>query len=225
MTTFLRSADSPRLTRVLVVLFILLSCLTVWQIWSGTRTQQDLDVIEDQLTELCEEGAIDCEGTRGLPGPKGVAGTGIISVICDEETGRFRVEYTSGRIEGIGDCIAEAGPQGPRGLTGARGPRGFTGATGPRGRQGDSIRGPRGPRGFSGPPGRRGPQGNPGKSGISNGNNARYMTEAEVYAAIRFSVAPLVTEAELERAIARAMGAVLSEVRAMFNEAESAPPA
>lgn len=105
--------------------------------------------VADQLTELCETGKIDCEGTRGLPGPKGTPGIGITRQRCDYATGRFEFTYTNGMTRQIGDCVAEDGARGPRGL---RGPQGFRGEEGPRGPRG--FRGQKGKPGgvFTGPP-------------------------------------------------------------------------
>lgn len=55
--------------------------------------------------------------------------------------------------------LADQGPQGPKGDTGARGPQGAPGATGATGAQG--------PKGDTGAAGAQGPQGMPGAAGIS----------------------------------------------------------
>lgn len=151
-------------TRVLVVLFIILSTLTVWQIWEGSQTRSDVDLVRDQLAELCSSGSIDCAGTRGLPGTDGTPGTGIRDISCWQ--GQFRFELTNGRVVNIGDCVAQDGRDGRDGKDGARGPRGFTGPTGKTG-----ARGPRGFPGKQGPRGPRGPKGSPGNSG--HGHNHR----------------------------------------------------
>jgi hypothetical protein len=105
-----------------------------------------IDNVEAHLEELCLEGAIDCSGTKGLPGSKGVPGTGVRDIRCEE--GRFRFYLTNGSRDIVGDCIANTGPPGPRGPQGVRGPRGFTGQQGQKG-----DRGPRGPKGRRGKPG------------------------------------------------------------------------
>lgn len=106
-----------------------------------------VDNVTANLEELCEDGAIDCSGSTGLPGSKGVPGTGIRDIQCVQ--GRFRFILTNGSRDIVGDCVANTGPQGPRGKQGVRGPRGFTGHQGPQGN-----RGPRGPKGRRGEPGK-----------------------------------------------------------------------
>ena len=145
---------------VIIIVFFVLSGLTVWQIWQSERTKNDVQLVREQLQELCSSGAIDCTGQKGLPGPEGIPGTGIRDVTCDRESGQFRIEYTNGRTERFGDCVAEAGPRGP---VGDRGPRGFIGPQGLRGLTG--ARGPAGPRGAAGPAGPTGPAGPRGATG------------------------------------------------------------
>lgn len=58
------------------------------------------------------------------------------------------------------DVDSVAGPQGPKGDTGARGPKGDTGEQGPKGDTGEQ-----GPQGETGP---QGPKGDPGESNISD---------------------------------------------------------
>jgi hypothetical protein len=108
-----------------------------------------LNDVRSNLEELCMEGAIDCSGNKGLPGSKGVPGTGIRDIRCID--GRFVFTLTNGKNDTVGDCKAERGlrgPRGPRGEVGPRGPRGFQGERGLRG-----PRGERGPKGVKGPPG------------------------------------------------------------------------
>lgn len=107
---------------------------------------QDLTRLENNLDDLCRDGAIDCTGSKGLPGPKGVPGTGIRGIQCVD--GRFHFLLTNGTRDIVGDCIANTGPPGPRGKPGVRGPRGFVGPQGPKG-----DRGPKGPKGRRGRPG------------------------------------------------------------------------
>lgn len=112
--------------------------------------EQATEDLRDDLEALCEEGSIDCTGRPGLPGPDGPAGTGIRRMTCDRQTQQFVIEYTSGNVVRIGDCVAVDGDRGPRG------PRGEAGPPGPRGEQG-----PRGFRGHRGKPGKR-PNKSPG---------------------------------------------------------------
>lgn len=116
--------------------------------------------VGEQLVALCEGGQIDCEGTRGLPGPKGTPGIGIAKQTCDFGTGKFEFTYTSGKVRQIGDCVAEDGARGPRGHVGPRGPQGFTG-----------HKGDRGPRGF---------RGHKGKSGALLGHPRLILSGEEV---------------------------------------------
>jgi hypothetical protein len=113
-----------------------------------------VDRVTSNLEELCREGAIDCSGRKGLPGTKGVPGTGIRNIQCVQ--GRFRFFLTNGSYDIVGDCVANTGARGPRGPRGEAGPRGPRGFQGPRG-----LRGPEGPRGQRG---ERGPKGAPGLS-------------------------------------------------------------
>lgn len=124
---------------------------------TDAATREAVRTAQEQMEKLCSSGAIDCRGANGLPGSKGVPGTGIASVTC--EGGRFVFTMTTGRKTSIGDCIAETGP------------RGLTGRPGRDGEDGRSIRGPRGLTGEPGRPGRdgapgqRGPRGLPGQPG------------------------------------------------------------
>lgn len=137
---------------VIACIVLLLSLIGLGLNYAFDRAERlNSEAVADQLQQLCADGKIDCEGTRGLPGPKGNPGIGIIGQRCDRVTGKYEWTYTNGRVREIGDCIAEDG---------ARGPRGFTG--------------PQGPRGFTGPPGQRGQRGKPGRPGrgIGLGNKA-----------------------------------------------------
>lgn len=133
----------------LIILSIGFTGLTTFEL----LTRAGLNDVRKNLAELCEEGAIDCSGSKGLPGSKGVPGTGIRDIKCVE--GKFQFLLTNGSFVSVGDCVAEAGPQGPRG------PRGFRGHRGKQGLQGN--RGPKGDRGAKGPKGR---PGNPGTTVI-----------------------------------------------------------
>lgn len=129
---------------VLVVLLVLL--VLAWFQYDNYRKDEierlASEQVDAQLTELCETGKIDCEGTRGLPGPKGNPGIGILKQRCNPDTERWEFTYTSGRVRSMGDCIATDGARGPRGHVGPRGP------SGPPGQRG--LRGPRGKRGAHG---------------------------------------------------------------------------
>jgi hypothetical protein len=142
-----------RANAVLIALFVFLSTLTVIQFMQ----RDEIRDLSGQLTTLCESGAIDCTGAKGLPGPKGRVGTGIESVTCSRETGRFVVTYTNGSSVEVGDCVARDGARGERGPAGTRGPAGPRGPQGPPGQAGPP--GPRGPQGPQGPQGLRGPRG------------------------------------------------------------------
>jgi hypothetical protein len=190
MNRLTETMASPRTTHALVVAFVLLTVFSMWQFAEQQQTKADTETVKEQLAELCESGAVDCRGVGGLPGHQGPAGTGITSMRCNTTTGQWRVVLGGGATYETGDCIAEAGPRGLRGFTGAdstvpgpRGPIGRTGATGPRGRtcveelgvtacQGPrgnpgerGLRGPAGPRGQAGPQGPKGPQGPQGPQG------------------------------------------------------------
>lgn len=130
----------------LLIMAIGLTGLAVLRFIDQTQVrgqQRAINQVNEQFSHLCATGAIDCRGERGLPGFKGVPGTGIRSVAC--EHGEFEFTFTNNTVISVGDCIAQDGARGPRG---PRGPRGFQGA-----------RGPRGPRGYVGRPGHRGPAG------------------------------------------------------------------
>lgn len=107
--------------------------------------QQTIDSVTRDIRQFCEDGVLDCEGHDGLPGPRGVVGTGITGVICNP-SGRFQFTTSDGRVWAVGDCIAE---QGPRGRAGRDGHDGQDGKKGPRGPSG-----PRGPQGDKGLPGK-----------------------------------------------------------------------
>lgn len=124
------SLDSKRTTQILAILFVILSILTIYQIWDATRTKADLETLTSRLTELCRKGAIDCRGTQGLPGSEGNPGTGIQSVACDPKTREFVVTYTNKTQVFVGDCFAEKGSKGDKGDVGATGPRGLSGHNG-----------------------------------------------------------------------------------------------
>lgn len=127
--------------------------------------QEAIEDVTDNLAKLCEQGAINCRGNPGLPGSRGIPGTGIVDIRCNED-GQFEFFLTDGSSKLLGDCVAEAGPRGlkgDRGPAGPRGPRGFTGERGPAGPAGPP--GPRGITGKPGPPGKGGPPGKPGKPG------------------------------------------------------------
>lgn len=131
------------------ITLITFGILTFVNYRSDEATQKAVAKSRAQMEELCRSGAIDCRGSSGLPGSKGVPGTGIASVTCED--GRFAFTMTTGRKTSIGDCIAE---QGPRGFTGRPGRDGDDGQRGPRGftgQKGDT--GDRGPRGLTGRPG------------------------------------------------------------------------
>ena len=116
----------------------------------GDRARQEAI---DDLKLLCENGTLDCTGSRGLPGPKSPAGASVTNVQC--LTGKFVFTLSNDRTFRVGDCIAERGKQGLRGLRGKNGKdgRSIKGDRGPRGFPGHNGKdGARGPRGFTGPP-------------------------------------------------------------------------
>lgn len=174
--------SSYRTTRVLAVLFIILSMLTVWQFIAGRSTQSDVNTINRQLEQLCESGVIDCTGTAGLPGPKGTPGTGIADVSCT--AGQFRIAFTNHRVVHVGDCIAEDG------ATGARGPRGAQGARGPKGE-----RGPQGMHGGRGPKGHPGPRGSKG----ANGASGLDISRNEIRKIVESLLGPYATKSDLAK--------------------------
>lgn len=127
-------------------LVLLLSLIGLGFNYAFDRAERlNSEAVADQLQQLCADGKIDCEGTRGLPGPKGQPGIGIVSQRCNFQTEKFEFTYTNGKVREIGDCVAVNGDRGPRGHAGPRGPRGFTGQKGDRG--------PRGKPGKRGRPG------------------------------------------------------------------------
>lgn len=150
-TPIVTAVKTKRRAAVGIVVSLLLLTAGLTGLATFTALQdRDLTHLENNLNELCEEGAIDCSGSKGLPGSKGVPGTGVRDIRCED--GRFRFYLTNGTRDIVGDCIANTGPRGqtgPRGPQGIRGPRGFTGQQGQKG-----DRGPRGPKGRRGKPGR-----------------------------------------------------------------------
>ncbi|MCB0334219.1 MAG: collagen-like protein [Bdellovibrionales bacterium] len=102
------------------------------------------------------------------------------SKVCLKSNGSLVVKRRCSAKKGestlsLGDISAsiqsEAGPQGPKGDSGAagpQGPQGATGAVGPEGPKGDTgDQGPAGPQGQQGQQGIQGPQGIQGEPGMS----------------------------------------------------------
>lgn len=128
------------LVTALVVLASLFAGMAVY-VYVNARADQaqqaTINQLRDDLKRFCEDGVLDCRGHQGLPGARGEVGTGFEDIDC--VGGKFVVTFTNGRIDRIGDCVAQNGKRGPRGPRGYHGARGSRGPRGPQGKPGRSV--------------------------------------------------------------------------------------
>lgn len=147
---------------ILMVLFVILSALTVWQIY---QLKADLDESRDTTSSLvlsqnrtAEQAEALAEQVREL-GEKPVVDPGEIDAPIEGPPG----------IQGVPGRQGPPGPRGPEGPRGTQGPKGDVGSQGRSGARGvagpEGDVGPRGTTGPAGPTGETGPMGPAGPAG------------------------------------------------------------
>lgn len=184
---------------ILLILFIILSAMTVWQIWqlkqdldnslaltedlawSQAKTSEQAEALARQVEDLGKKPVVDPDDIDGaVEGPIGPAGDQGIQ-----------------GIQGPQGPEGDRGPQGIQGPPGERGPRGFlgaqgdvgsqgaTGATGETGAKGETgATGPMGPAGPQGEQGPQGPQGPVGPQGPPQSCESEFVCAGELNTAL-----------------------------------------
>ena len=145
------------------------------------------------------QGPVGPQGEAGADGAQGVAGP-------QGETGSVGPAGADGAqgpqgIQGEQGVQGPVGPAGAQGEVGTQGPRGEVGPAGPIGQQGpqgvagsDGVAGPQGPRGEQGPAG----DDFNGDARLTTLENAGYVTQAAIDAAVGQSITDGISDAELQ---------------------------
>jgi len=151
------------------LVFILLSALTVWQLYD-TKAELNHKLSAEHVKGLAMEQKVEdsADQTRALIAQ--VKSLGEQPVVTPEQIpvqGEPGVQGIPG-ISGPQGVQGIQGPIGPQGLRGPQGLHGLMGITGATGAQGEAgAAGPAGPQGDTGPQGPKGEQGAPGLVAVS----------------------------------------------------------